>query len=308
MGKRKSIKPELEPALSSPENAPEAADDPAAAAGEDGPSLAADSSAVDAAPDNAEAAEDAAAAPGTALVLFAPVTAADIGAEVGATPSDRHPARLFGLAQMAAAVAVAAIGGILVGGVAMALLPSGESARGSAPVALRAVAEPSPEQQQLADLASRVAQLTSRLDAATASMDRQFASLGSRFDRAEKQQATQGESLASLGQAIAALPAAAQPAPVVPVAAQPSNEITGSITPQRREARPQTLDDWIVVDVYRGRALVDGRRFGVFEVEPGSTLPGAGQVRSIERQDGRWVVVTRRGIITSRLEEQGRRF
>ena len=36
---------------------------------------------------------------------------------------------------------------------------------------------------------------------------------------------------------------------------------------------------------------------GDIEVEPGTSLPGAGRVEEIRRQDGRWVVVTTKGMI-----------
>jgi hypothetical protein len=35
------------------------------------------------------------------------------------------------------------------------------------------------------------------------------------------------------------------------------------------------------------------------EVGPGDTLPGAGRVRSIERRNRQWVVVTSNGVIDS---------
>jgi len=50
--------------------------------------------------------------------------------------------------------------------------------------------------------------------------------------------------------------------------------------------------------VRRGRALVENSYGGVFAVAAGSTLPGLGVVESIKRQDGQWVVVTARGVIT----------
>ncbi len=64
-------------------------------------------------------------------------------------------------------------------------------------------------------------------------------------------------------------------------------------------AQPQAgiIDGWVVLDVSRGRALVEGRRFGLFDVAPGSQLPGVGSVQRIEQQNGRWVVVTAAGLI-----------
>jgi hypothetical protein len=58
------------------------------------------------------------------------------------------------------------------------------------------------------------------------------------------------------------------------------------------------LQNWVVQDVRRGRALVENSSGGVFAVAVGSVLPGLGVVESIKRQDGQWVVVTARGVIT----------
>lgn len=68
---------------------------------------------------------------------------------------------------------------------------------------------------------------------------------------------------------------------------------------QSREAQASVVQGWQVVDVFRGRALVDGRRHGLFEVGPGAPLPGVGRVESIERRAGEWVVVTSAGVILS---------
>jgi hypothetical protein len=48
--------------------------------------------------------------------------------------------------------------------------------------------------------------------------------------------------------------------------------------------------------VFDGAALVESRH-GVIEVEPGDNLPGIGRIQEIKRQDGRWVVVTAKGLI-----------
>ena len=55
---------------------------------------------------------------------------------------------------------------------------------------------------------------------------------------------------------------------------------------------------WVVRDVHRGTALIEGR-MGIIEVEQGDLVPGLGRVDAIRKQDGRWVVVTSRGLITS---------
>jgi hypothetical protein len=100
-----------------------------------------------------------------------------------------------------------------------------------------------------------------------------------------------------------------------------ASEVTGSVTPQRVVAAPAPLpvpptsepkkpsplpvvEGWVLRDVFRGRALVASRH-GVFEAAPGLELPGLGQVESIKQQDGRWVVVTEKGLIVA---SRGPRF
>ncbi len=88
-----------------------------------------------------------------------------------------------------------------------------------------------------------------------------------------------------------------------------STDITGSISaPVGGPAPPpadapkftdRILPDWVVQDVQGGRALVENRYGGVFDIGAGSTLPGVGRVAEIKRQDGQWLVLTERGTITS---------
>ena len=67
--------------------------------------------------------------------------------------------------------------------------------------------------------------------------------------------------------------------------------------PSAKPMRSAMLDNWILRDVYSGIALVEGRSGSIREVVPGETLPGAGEVRSIQRRGRGWIVVTSRGII-----------
>ena len=59
------------------------------------------------------------------------------------------------------------------------------------------------------------------------------------------------------------------------------------------------VSGWAVRDVYRGVAMLQSRIGGLVEVEPGDVLPGLGRIEAIRRQDGRWVVMTSKGMITS---------
>lgn len=80
------------------------------------------------------------------------------------------------------------------------------------------------------------------------------------------------------------------------VSAPPQAAQTPAVSPPNRLP---IVDGWVLRDVMDGIATVQGRP-GIFEVFPGDTLPGLGRVDAIRRQDGRWVVVTTRGLIVAR--------
>jgi hypothetical protein len=105
---------------------------------------------------------------------------------------------------------------------------------------------------------------------------------------------------------VAQAPQPAPAAPAAPAVPQAAPETTGSVLP--RPAAPAATNEavklpivpgWVLRKVYDGAALIEGRE-GIIEVEPGAVLPGAGRVERIARQDGRWVVVTTRGLIVPR--------
>src|SRR5262249_38332461 len=88
-----------------------------------------------------------------------------------------------------------------------------------------------------------------------------------------------------------------------------AKDITGSVTiPPIASAapvaptvppQPAIVPGGVLRDVYRGAAILQGRLGALVEVRPGDTLPGIGRIESVRRQDGRWVVLTSRGMITS---------
>ena len=143
----------------------------------------------------------------------------------------------------------------------------------------------------------------------------QFNKTSDRLDKVEKAQAEPAAKLARLSEAVDKLRAAPQVSPVpVPVAAAPvaapaaAKEVTGSITPaaaapaaapKLEVARLPTVEGWVLRDVGNGGALIEGRR-GIYEVYAGDPVPGLGRVDAIRKQDGRWVVVTSKGLIVAR--------
>jgi len=77
------------------------------------------------------------------------------------------------------------------------------------------------------------------------------------------------------------------------------SEVTKPEAAKSEVARLPTVEGWVLRDVEHGGALIEGRR-GMFEVYAGDPVPGLGRVDAIRRQDGRWVVVTSKGLIVSR--------
>jgi hypothetical protein len=139
----------------------------------------------------------------------------------------------------------------------------------------------------------------------------QFNKTSDRLDKVEKAQAEPAAKLAKLSEAVDKL--RAQPAPAA-VAAAPAaaRDVTGSIAPPAAAAgsvplpapkpelaRLPTVEGWVIRDAGHGSALIEGRQ-GIFEVYAGDPVPGLGRVDAIRKQDGKWVVVTSKGLIVAR--------
>jgi hypothetical protein len=85
-----------------------------------------------------------------------------------------------------------------------------------------------------------------------------------------------------------------------PAKSEPAKSETAKSEVAKPEvARLPTVEGWVLRDVDHGSALIEGRR-GMFEVYAGDPIPGLGRVDAIRRQDGRWVVVTSKGLIVAR--------
>jgi hypothetical protein len=94
------------------------------------------------------------------------------------------------------------------------------------------------------------------------------------------------------------------PPPIAAATTTVAKDVTGSVTPtpappKTEVGRLPTVEGWVLRDVAYGGALIEGRR-GIYEVYAGDPVPGLGRVDAIRRQDGRWVVVTSRGLIVAR--------
>ena len=120
----------------------------------------------------------------------------------------------------------------------------------------------------------------------------QLTKIGERIERVER---LQSEPAAKLSKAVDTLDRLAR------AEGLSSKDATGSVAPPPAIAGQvgKAIDGWVVRDVRRGTAFIEGR-MGVIEVDQGDIVPGIGRVDAIRKQpDGRWVVVTTRGNIMS---------
>jgi hypothetical protein len=229
--------------------------------------------------------------------------AASLAAEPSAPAASITYAHISRYAPLAASIAIAAAIGVMGGALgASGLLWS------SAPTEV-AEAAPMPTivdesrtlHGTLAQLRTELAGLKTSIDAGAKGTSGQLAKLAERIERAERAQA---EPTTKITKAIESLERLEKR-----VDALTAREATGSVsapqqnaavnTPQQQQSPTTVIPGWIVRDVYRGTAIVQGRGFGMMEVEAGDTIPGIGRVESIRRQNGHWVVVTSRGLITA---------
>jgi len=191
-------------------------------------------------------------------------------------------------ALLAATIAVAAALGSFVGALTASglarLMPEGAPATDivDASVILRSL------KSQVAELTA----LKSSLDGSVRNANAQFANIADRLDRVERAGANPSLQLAHISETVDRL-----------AKINESPETTGSIAGSAAPAEPKINDrivaDWMVQDVHGDRALVENRNGSLFEIGAGSVLPGLGRVEGVKRQDGRWVVLTSRGVITS---------
>ncbi|WP_426414138.1 hypothetical protein [Bradyrhizobium ganzhouense] len=232
---------------------------------------------------------------------FAPHVKAD---EVRDTGSKRR------LSAMAAVVAIAAC----VGAVSGALATAGMMHfAGPAPAQ---VADTSALDASVSRIDADIVALKANVEHTSKNGLSQINRANDRLDKLEKAQAEPMAKLAKLSETVDKLRATPPAAPAQAAAAAPAKETTGSIAPAPTQAaaaaqapvpaapktevgRLPTIDGWRLRDVANGGALIEGRN-GLYEVYAGDPIPGIGRVDAIRRQDGRWVVVTAKGLIVSR--------
>ena len=149
---------------------------------------------------------------------------------------------------------------------------------------------------QLAELAA----LKASLDGANRTANTQLTKISDRLDALERAQTDPSGKLARLADAVDRLEKRAGAAPETTGAIPASQPAAATSTPAvETNVTGPILNDWVVQDVHNGRALIESRYGAEFFVASGSVLPGLGKVEAVKRQNGQWVVVTTKGVITS---------
>lgn len=237
------------------------------------------------------------------------VEAAEMKVEPEARPAAAPKRRFAGTAAM---VALAVIAGALGGALATTSFSHVSDAAATTTPGNTAL------ESSIARIDSDIVALKAGLEHTSRMGVSQFNKTNDRLDKIEKAQAEPAARLAKLTEAVDKLRPA--PAPSAAPAAAPAapKEVTGSVAPQPAIAsaapaassapatsaksevgRLPTVDGWVLADVGYGGAVVESRR-GTYEVYAGDFIPGVGRVDAIRKQDGRWVVVTSKGLIVPR--------
>ena len=236
-----------------------------------------------------------------------------VGADAKAAPAEGSAGkRRFGA--MAAVVALATVAGALGGALATAgigKLMAGDSAQASAQVS----AKDSALEASVARLDAEIVALKAGLEHNSKTTTGQLNKASDRLDKVEKAQAEPAAKLAKLTETVDKLRAAQASVTTAAAAPAPAKEVTGTIPQQQAAAaaapapapappkpdvaRLPTVEGWVLRDVANGSALIESRR-GMYEVYAGDPIPGLGRVDAIRKQDGRWVVVTSKGLIVAR--------
>jgi hypothetical protein len=189
---------------------------------------------------------------------------------------------------LAAALALAAALGAMIG--ALAAYGLARPANTAVATGRTGLEEVQALKENVVQTRVELAALKLSIDSANRNAAAQFTRISERIDRVERAQAEPAAKLAKAVDALERL-SRGEAAP---------KDVTGSVLPPpaavNQATKPGAIDGWVVRDVHRGTALIEGR-MGLIEVDQGDVVPGLGRVDAIRRQDGRWVVVTSKGLI-----------
>ncbi len=214
------------------------------------------------------------------------------GSGMVAAPLAMRAFRFKRLLALAATVAFAAALGALGGSLATGGLGANAERQSAAEATLKS---------SLGRLEQELTALRSSVETSAQDMHTRTTRIADRLDRNERAQAEPAQKLAKITELLERLER--RGAQVAQAGAATAPDITGAIGEPRAAAadlkKGSVVNGWALYQVRNGMALIEGRD-GLIEVEPGDMLPGLGRVETIRKQDGRWVVVTSRGLIIER--------
>jgi hypothetical protein len=220
--------------------------------------------------------------PSMAIVpLVEPVLDSPIAPDASRPKSFRLRARHKVYAAIAASVLIAGVAGVFTGVAAT----GGFRAPAAPKVDTAAVEDRKAMQQSIARLNKEIGTLKANLEAANKAAHTQIAKISEKLNR------DAADVTASISAPQTTPPAPAQTATPLPT---PRPARLASAEPPH----PSVVRDWSIRDSRDGYVYVQNQG-EIYQVVPGAPLPGLGPVEQIRRQDGRWVVVTPRGLIVS---------
>ena len=229
----------------------------------------------------ADAEPVAAKTPQTAIALFAAPERVESPAAEPRRWSPRNTRAALLAASVALAAAVGALAGAVSSGNFAAPPPRQDAAAGEKRQAM---------QKSIAHLSKEIAALKTNLDAANKAAHSQVAKIS---DKISERLATSVEDVTgSISPPQTVTPQAVTPLPTP----RPAPRVAAVET--QSPPRPAVVNDWIIREARDGYVYVQGHG-EIYQVVPGAPLPGLGPVQTITQRDGRWMVVTPRGIIVS---------
>jgi hypothetical protein len=210
---------------------------------------------------------------------------------------------------LAASVAVAAIAGAIGGALATSVMM--RTSGGDAAASTSA----DPElQASVIRIDGDVQALKGNVDQIAKAGQGLLTDTGDRLDRLEREQADTSARLLKLSEGTIDRVRSPQSNAMAAVAPAMPRDTTASVTqsnamtptsaaPAQTRAAPvgrlPVVEGWVLRDVSRGGAVIEGKH-GFYEVYAGDPVPGLGRVDAIRKQDGRWVVVTTKGLVVQR--------
>jgi hypothetical protein len=212
-------------------------------------------------------------------------------ATAGPAPQPEKPRR-FGLSPATLSM-IAVLVGAALGSAATAVLLSINGTPAAPP------SDPMTFTAALERLDHELSNLKASIEGTAKQSNAQVAKIADRLDRADKTQSDTAAKIARTSESVDRIDhrltgnAAGEATGTVPSA---------SLAPGTAVADPRRaiLEGWALRDLFNGGAMIQSPRGGILEVVPGDNVPGLGRIEGIRRQDGRWVVMTSRGLIVPR--------